>query len=294
LDLRIEAERLRLDALAVLVSAELTRNEIPHALLKGPSTANWLYDPPRAYRDVDILLSPRTLDRAVHALDSAGIAFAQAGRPGEEAQHSMLLISADGFEVDVHLSLPTLPVGLMSAWDVLRIHVETLDLGLGSVPKLDEPGRCLVLALHALNSGGGSGQPIEDLRRARVKAAMASWEVAAQLAAELGAQDLFSAAITLVEGDPEPVAMASPRARLYADGAPSGAFGLQRLSETRLRGLPRAVWREIFPTPGFMRRAEPGRVQGWHGLMWAYMRRLTRLGRQFGPAVAAWSRAHRR
>ena len=40
---------------------------MPHVILKGPSTARWLYDPPRAYRDVDVLVPPAFVQQAADA-----------------------------------------------------------------------------------------------------------------------------------------------------------------------------------------------------------------------------------
>ena len=189
------------------------------------------------------------------------------------------------------MSLPTVPVGSVSAWDVLESHVESMSLGLGAVPSLDEAGRCLVLALHALTSGSGSGQPIDDLRRARVAASATSWDEAARLAAMLDADDLFRAGVATVEGNT--AVLTSARAKLFVSGAPSAAFGLQRLSETRLSALPWAIWREVFPTAGFMRRSDPGRAGGRAGLIWSYCRRWVRIARQVPPAATTWFQAHR-
>ena len=64
-DLRVIAHQIRLDLLAVAASAALAADGVPNALLKGPTTARWLYDPPRPYRDVDLLVPCSQLDRAV-------------------------------------------------------------------------------------------------------------------------------------------------------------------------------------------------------------------------------------
>src|ERR1700749_375013 len=107
MDLVREANRLRLDLLSVQACDALAVAGIPHVLLKGPSTALWLYDPPRSYNDVDLMVPLSRVIEAAHALEAAGVASASAGRVGEEAEHSYLLISPEGFEVDVHISLPT-------------------------------------------------------------------------------------------------------------------------------------------------------------------------------------------
>jgi hypothetical protein len=292
MDLIGETVRLRLDMLAVQISRQLQLADVPHALLKGPSTATWLYDPPRGYRDVDMLVPLSRVDDAVEALRAAGIATAGAGGVGEEAQHSLLMLSTAGFEVDVHISLPTVAPHGDRVWNVLAPHVEPLDLGIGTVPALDEPARCLVLALHAVSSGAVASQPMEDLRRASQVADGRVWRAAGELARRLDVADLLAAGLHMVnptQGGPA----ISPRAYLYASGAPSEALGLQRLADARKRDLPRMLWREFVPTRGFMRRAYPESATGFLGLLRAHVRRWRRIAAQLPAVVASWRAARR-
>ncbi|MDT4913456.1 MAG: hypothetical protein QOC66_2584 [Pseudonocardiales bacterium] len=283
MDLLRETQRLRLDLLAVEVSRQLERSGIPHALLKGPSTANWLYDPPRVYNDVDVLVPLSRVTAAAAALTTAGIAAASGGGVGEEASHSLLMISSGGFEIDVHISLPALPTAGDRVWKTLASHLEPLDLGVGTVPALDTPGRCLVLALHALNRAAHP-QAGEDLRRALVAAGDESWARATDLAASLGAADLFDAGLSTVADSDRPM---SRRAYLYASGAPSAALGLQRLREARRRELPRLILREVVPTRGFMVKAYPGTAGRRFGLLRAHLLRWKGLVKALPGAVRA-------
>ena len=196
MDLISETIRLRLDMLAVQISQELTLAGVPHALLKGPSTATWLYDPPRGYRDVDMLVPLSRVTDAVEALRASGIATADAGGVGEEAQHSLLMHSAAGFEVDLHVSLPTVALHGDRVWNVLAPHVELLELGIGTVPALDEAARCLVLALHAI--GTAVSQPIDDLRQAVRIADSDAWRGAEDLARRLDVADLLAGGLQMV------------------------------------------------------------------------------------------------
>lgn len=290
MDLAGEVNRLRLDVLAVDISGELTTQGIPHALLKGPSTATWLYDPPRHYVDVDILVPLSRISDSVRVLTDAGLAGATAGGVGEEAQHSLLMISTAGFEVDLHVSLPTIPPAGDRVWNELASHIEPLDLGIGTVPTLDHAGRCLLLALHALGGGGAGSKPFEDLRRARAVATEEDWQVAATIAQRLDAADLFFAGLAVVE--PDGFSM-SARAKLYATDAPRTALGLQRLVDASWRERPRLVWRELFPSRGFMRRAFPQH----HGtLLWlprAHLHRWWGIVQNLPSGIASW-RATRR
>jgi hypothetical protein len=293
MDLRSEVERLRLDLLAVEISNELQTAGVPHIVLKGPSTANWLYVPARRYRDVDVLVPRSRLEAAIDALERAGVARPCAGEVGEEAEHSLLMLSGAGYEVDLHISLPTVPPAGDQVWDVLAPHVEMLDLGVGTVPALDEPGRCLVLALHALNNNVGGRQAVEDLIRARMRADSSTWIQAEQLARELAVEDLFTAGLGLVEPNLAGPPM-STRAALRASGAPSAALGFQRLSDAKWSDLPRLTWRELMPSRGFMRRAYPSMADTRVGLARAHVRRWYGIVRQLGRARRAWRAAGRR
>jgi len=290
MDLASEVRRLVLDVLAVDVAGCLERAGIPHVLLKGPSTAIWLYDPPRSYCDVDMLVPLSRISEVRTALESAGLAYARAGWVGEEAQHSLLMLSPAGREVDVHISLPAIPPAGDRAWEVLAPHVEPLDLGIGTVSALDETARCLILALHALGSAPG-GRPAEDLRRARAVTTDDQWREALYLARALNAEDLFLAGLSAGDTGSSRVVL-SRRAYLYVTCAPSEALALQRLLSTPWRDLPKQLWREIFPTLGFMRHAYPC-ARGPIALTRAYAARWRRIGGRFPSAIRVWHRAAR-
>lgn len=287
MDLESEVQRLFLDVLAVDVSGCLERAEVPHALLKGASTAIWLYDPPRPYIDVDVLVPRSRLSKARRALETAGLAYARAGGVGEEAQHSLLMLSPTGCEVDVHISLPWMPPAGDKVWKVLAPHVEVLDLGIGKVPALDEPGRCLTLALHVVGSVP-IGWPTEDLRRALAVATPDSWREAQELARALKVEDLFLAGLSLADGDSSHVVL-SRRAHLYLTNPSSEALALQRFRDARWRELPRLLWREILPTRGFMRHAYP-EVERQIGLARLYVARWRKIAANLPSAIRAFHR----
>ncbi len=288
MDLPSEAARLRLDLLAVEASGVLTRAGLPHALLKGPSTATWLYDPPRRYHDVDLLVRRSDAERAAAALDAAGVATARSGGLGEEASHALLLHSPEGHEVDLHVSLPAVPEDGDRIWSVVAPHVTTLTMDVGEVPALDEVGRCLVLALHAV--GSRDGDPARaDLTRARAVTGAATWVAVDELAERLGVADLVAAGIARVEGVTTPL---SPRARLWLSDAPEAALGLRRLLDAPRRDLPRLLWREAFPTRGFLAASvgEPD-LRG-RRLIRVHLDRWLRLVRQLPAAVVASLKIH--
>jgi hypothetical protein len=286
---------MQLDALAVDVTVALRAHDVPHVILKGPSTSHWLYDPPRSYRDVDLLVPAGCLEQVVLVLESDGIATASAGRVGEEAPHSLLMVASTGFELDVHVLLPMMTPYRQASrdlWSAIEPHITTMPLGHDQIPVLDHPGRCVVLALHAVASGYEDKQVAEDLRRARGCAPSGDWEAAAQLAEELGVLDLFVAGASMAE--PERAAGTASVEVLLKQAAASGpAFGLQRLLEAPLRDKVRLMWREAFPTVGFMRRAYPGARGSHRELARAYAVRLAGIARELPQSVAAVARARR-
>ncbi len=286
MDVEVEAERLRLDVLAVQLSESLTRSGVPHVLLKGPSTATWLYDPPRRYQDVDLLVPLSQVERAADVLALAGLATSRSGELGEEAPHSWLLHSREGFEVDLHISLPAMPADGDRLWRALEPHHQLLTLDVGDVPALDEVGRCLVLSLHCLMTP--IGKPLEDLRRAHRAVDGETWAEVDALADDLGVRDLVLAGLSRI-GDATPAL--SRRARLHLGDAPEAAFGLERLARARRRDLPQLVWQELIPSRGFM--AHDLRLSDLRGraLAAAHLRRWRRLARQLPAAVRAFRSA---
>ena len=289
MDLAAEAERLRLDLLAVEVSRALEVAGIPHVLLKGPSTSLWLYDPPRRYNDVDMLVPYSRVRDAVTALGSAGIAV-PAGELGEEASHSQLLISHVGFEVDLHVTLPTAATYTDDrVWEVLSAHVEPLALDVGEVPALDEPARCLVLALHAVASGEQVPKSTEDLKRALDVASGDSWAAGRALAERLEVADFFDAGLVMA-GRPISGRL-SERAYLRVADAPNAAIAIDRLKATPLRQLPAALWREVLPSRGFMERAYA--VTDSRSLRRAHLTRWRSIAAELPDAVRARRAAKR-
>lgn len=286
MDLGTVVQQMRLDRLAVQASQCLAAAGVPHVLLKGPTTARWLYDRLRPYNDVDLLVPPESAKRAVLALADAGIARPAAGLLGEEASHSWLLVSADGFEVDLHVTLPMLGTSAMrarSGWALMAERVVDFELDGFSVPALDEAGRCLVVALHALGNRGADEKSLEDLRRARTMASEATWEKARTLSAELGVQPLLDAGLTLVEAGalPEDLPL-DVRLRLEGRG---GSFQLERLLGLAPREKVPALWRELFPSAGFMRYRQPA-LASRLALAAAYTVRLWRIARALPGAVS--------
>jgi len=296
-DLTSVVQQMRLDELALEASSCLQLAGVPHVLLKGPTTARWLYSPPRPYVDVDLLLPLTAVPSAVHVLEAAGIASASAGRVGETASHSLLMHTPGGLELDLHVTLPMLPPAYGGqdrdrVWLVLADHHEPFLLEGRPVPALDAPGRCLVLALHALGNGFRGAQSLEDLRRSRTLADRDTWSAAEDLAARLGVLPLLQAGITLVEPGPLPAGL-PPDVRMRLEGHGAYIFQLERLANAPRRELPRLVLRELCPSPGFMRHDDPARTQTSTALLLAYLRRWRTLSGELPGAWRRWRQLRR-
>lgn len=164
----------------------------------------------------------------------------------------------------------------MVFWAAVERHSEEFQLEQGVVPALDAAGRCLVLALHALSSLE-EGQAPEDLRRAQAQAESETWESALCTAAVLGVEGPVRASLAVSSGQ-MPLADLPLEYRLLHRGA-AGAYQLQRLSLVRTKELPGRLWREAFPSVGFIRHAYPA-SHSVHRLVGAYFWRLIRLLRE--------------
>lgn len=285
--------QLKLDHLAITASKALSARAVPHALLKGATTSHWLYDPPREYRDVDLLVPGSQLDAAVTVLVEAAVVSAVHGRLGEEGDHSLVLVSAMGAELDLHVALPSLTPepGSDALWDALQPHVEPFDIDGRAVPALDLTARCVVLALHVVASGRHSEQVREDFRRARRAVGYEDWAAARGLAGRLGVSAHFDGAEALVDGVPLDAVPAEVRLRL--SGGSASAIQLSRLRTLPLHRVPGALWREAFPSKAFLARMFPAVAAGDMSLTKARVLRLGRLLRSVPQAVAEVRSARR-
>lgn len=284
-DLEVQANNLRVDRVAVEASRCLTEAGVPHAVIKGPTTSLWLYDPPRAYADVDLLVPQSRLGEAIEALRLGGVAEGSAGGSMHEISHSVELRTPAGFEIDLHRSLPSLPAAGDRVWSALAPHVVDFDLGADVIPALDEAGRCLVIAFHALSGGGDLSRRWDDLTLAHARIEGSFWDQARLLAGALDAADLFDAALTRVGVAPaQPL---SRRGRLALHDALAEVVTLDRLATTPWREVPSFLLRELWPSREFIRRSYPELGGRRFGVIGARIRRWFRLGRALPSTLRA-------
>jgi hypothetical protein len=254
---------LRVDRTTVAASARLRDAGIPHVLLKGPSTARWLYPDParRPYVDTDFLVPPRHITHAVEVLSGLRLfaPLASAG-PTEQDGHSVVMRPREGSplaEVDLHHSLPGVGVPANTVWSVLAANTETFPLLGAEVDILNAVGRALVVTLHAARNGTANAQSTEDLRL--LLNADVDWERVRSLAEKLGALPAFARGLRLIPesatlrahlimGDTTSIEM-----ELREAGAAPLAHGFDRLMSTKSWSRRSSiVIRELWPSKDFL------------------------------------------
>jgi Uncharacterised nucleotidyltransferase len=282
------------------VLGEFDRAGVPSILLKGPSTARWLYrDEPRMYEDCDLLVPPDATGVAERALRQLGFVpgLEERRMPAWWREHAVGWVDPQrAAAIDLHRTLTGVGVEDARLFEVLSADTETMIVGGFPAPVLSLPGRALHLALHAAQHGGDRG----ELRRALVQAEEETWRDAARLSYELEATPAFAAGLRLVEqgealADRIGLDFASPLdVSLRASGALAQALTIDRFagaSGTRQRIA--IVRHKLFPPATFMRHWSPLARRGRAGLLFAYGSRLLWVVRVAPAAIRVWLRARR-
>ncbi len=272
-------------------------------LLKGPGFAQWLYDDPkgRFYEDLDLLVSPDSFLAAERELTDLGYRPEHSRlRPHERVEHHDVWLRLDGIpaRVELHRTLYQIPVPSPVVWEALSQNSRVIELGGTEIPVPSEAASALIAALHAAQHGVRWAKPMEDLRRALVRADDQTWGRAAELAGQLGVADVFAVGLRLAPaggdlsnrlglGD-----RSSRLALLHAATAPDTSLGIERLVSTRgLTARLRLVAQELWPSPTFMRLWQPLARRGLPGLTAAYMWRPIWLMAKLPEGWRAWRRA---
>jgi hypothetical protein len=300
---RAAAFRLSLDAaLEELVQAFEADGVYP-LLLKGPAFARWLYDDPseRTYIDLDLLVAPAELEAARQTLVGRGFQpLTQRAHPHQREHHETWGRRRPPAVIELHHTIFLLgaPPGLV--WERFVADAQTLMVGAARVRAPGPDASALLVALHALLHGVGMPKPLLDLERALARGEPASWQRAAALARELGAEDAFAAGLRLVPegrrlaaelGLPE---LSSPRAlRLLAETR-EPAVAIERLVTTGgFRARARVIVLTLVPGPRFMRARYRLARRSRRGLACAYLLRPLELAVKLPGAMYAWLSAAR-
>lgn len=291
---------LHIDKVAAFISQELQFRGIDSILLKGPAVARWLYrdGTPRPYGDADFIVSPTDWHKARTMLEQLGFRkeLEPLAHPGMGSIASEAWVR-DGQNVDLHCTLWGLGVAPELVWQVLARSERTIDLEGTRVRVLSPEAQALLLATHAASHG--DGWAVADLERGLRMLPLDLWRRAGALAVELNAVPAFAAGMRLIEGGTQlmrelglpdtPLAEASLRAWRVPL-----SMGFEQLANTPGASSKAAVlFRELVPTPDFMRWWMPLARRGRLGLAASYLWRALWAVRHAVPGYLAWRRARR-
>jgi hypothetical protein len=290
------ARTLATDAACAAVVAAWQAEGIESILLKGLTTAEWLYpDQVRGYADSDLLVDPARVDDATAVL--ARLGFAAADHNLSEHSHPWLR-AGDGAEVDLHVTLWGSHLAPSQVWETLQGCLQVRYIGPVPVQTLTRPARALLVVLHAAqHAEDGKPHPRVDLRRALERTPEQIWSEVDELAYRLMALTETADGLLL---DPEGERLLDrlPLVRAAAFGrrehAPL-AIGFQRLAGTpgfrgRLGVILRAIVR---PRDEYGLEFATG-PEGRRPPLMAYVRGPVWLLAGLARTIVAFRRARRR
>lgn len=305
----IALRSLLMDRSSWRVINALMAEGIPSVLLKGPTTAQWLYEVgERGYLDLDILVRTEdapAIDRVLHRL---GYRNPRDGAlPDELDDHSWtyqpMAPSADRrllSEVDVHYTFAGVLAPAADVWNELQPHTVAFTLSGGSVSALDEVGRAVLIVLHAARDGRRKQQSFEDLKRLRGKLDGQQWRGVVALARELDALEAFAAGLMLLDDGPQRLAAlgVSPPSQLqtflYRRDVPVTSHRVEQMVHAPgVAAKAKLVARELWPTTVWLKWW--AQEEGFAGDRLAMLRarRVANVVAGTPPAVAGWLRVRR-
>lgn len=211
-----------LDRLATIVTNENTDRVEAHipalvtafedagvdvVVLKGPVTRRRNYESGerRPVADIDVLVDPSRFRRASRVLTSRG--YRRVDRHGHSDAFAGGVSDPD---VDLHLTLPYVRLAPAKAWKVFAAHRTGLDVDGATLPVLDEPAHTVHLAIHAaVNRFDPGHRSLEEWRRGYATLDDDARAVAEDIAADLGVQSIWSAAVHASSDTADRVALAA-------------------------------------------------------------------------------------
>jgi hypothetical protein len=299
--LETAASNLSLEALAREVVRAFRRGGIEPVLLRGVSTALWLYeDGTRSYDDLDLLVDPRRIADCELILAELGfrrsrveLAFPE-GRPRHASTWSRGLGT-----VDLHRTLVGPRVPADEVWSTLSARTERWTIGGTEITVLDTPCRALVLALHMAQHGPAFAATREDLERALAAVPDQTWAEAASLARLLDTETSMAAGLCFVPGGNGLTAALGLQldGTVPMDGSPSFHFvhGLLSLMQTPgLRDKARFAWTKLFPPAELMRSRFSSARAGRLALARVYAVRIAQTTWYLPSALVSTARLTRR
>jgi hypothetical protein len=294
------------DRVAAEVSAALAARAVEAVLLRGPAAARRLYadGAARQYTDCDLLVRLRDLEAAERVLAELGFARIldedTGAKPAERHAHEWIR-HGDRSSVDLHWTI----VGARdpdALWEALRAHSREEPVAGRAIAVPDDAALALIVALHlAAHARDDGPKPLEDARRAVEGLGVGAWRDAAVIAASVGAEGRFGAAVRLAGGDglAERLGLADDRTWralvVDPDGA-SRAVSLEEIARARgWRGKAALLRRAILPPRATLAYKRPDvYAYGPARLAAAHARRLAGLALSAPSVVRAWRRGRRR
>ena len=294
------AANLRVDSFTAEVVTELRSAGVRVLLLKGPAVARWLYDRAgeRPYVDADLLVAPGDRRRAERKLRRMGftpedwLAWLRRARAWKRS----------GPAIDLHTSLFGVTVPPSRAWAVLSRATETIEVGGVEMQALGLPARSLHAAIHVAQHppSHGNWKSRADLERAIDRVSWPTWQEAARLAAELGAEAALAGGLRQIDGGTALAeALGVERAEsaavaLSAADASSVALGFAELAAADSLRLRLALaFRLVLPPRSRMRARMVRAGRGADSLAAAYLIHLARIARAAPGGFLVWHRARR-
>jgi hypothetical protein len=178
------ARALAADAVCAEVVSGWQAAGIDAVLLKGPTTAEWLYPHAvRGYVDTDLLVDPARVLDAADVLRALGFDYVKV----HVAEHSHPWVRlSDGAEVDLHVTLWGPHLTPFQVWEAIQEWLEVRHIGTVAVRTPNLAARALLVVLHAAqHRDDGKTRPRADLRRALEAAPASIWPQVDELAYKL-------------------------------------------------------------------------------------------------------------
>jgi phosphohistidine swiveling domain-containing protein len=177
---RLRALALRIATSGVEVSDRLQRASVPHVVVKGPAIAADYPDADREFIDLDVLVAPSYMTRAIGALEEIGaVVLEPEGWPRNDGIGELVLGLPSGVAIDLHADLVH-HAELRRQFDFpaepLIARATTARVLGHEIPVLDPEDSCTYVALHAAISGGHRLVWLADLD-ALVRQDRIQWDV---------------------------------------------------------------------------------------------------------------------
>jgi hypothetical protein len=195
--------------------------------------------------------------------------------------------------IDLHRWLSGADAAPELAWDALLARRAWIEVGGHRAAVLDPAGQAMHLALHAAQHGAAYGRQLDELALALERWPADVWDVAAALAAQIGASRAFGAGLRLLpRGAAEAERLGLPLTQeedwtiRHRAARPRGTFHMRALAEaSSVSERLSVVRRALLPSRAWMVRQDPAAADSTLRLIGAY---ATHLARAPAWALRAW------